>query len=312
MQKLPAKQTQPLPGHLLETIELPIIGLLQRCILLSLNGTQRHVFFINTELDCKSFLCFVSKPNSLPVSVDVESPFFFKGLHILPEFISEKVESELLQVFDQFEFEKLSNRKVQHFGYKFIYGANSVSKGNKGQGYPAPGIFHSVLLRDNNYYQKSDLYMDTIRPFFLHKLDVKDEPKTEESVFNQFTVNCYSPGNGIPPHVDSHAPFEEPVVSLSLLSSVVITFRSLEDASEQHVVLPSRCLMVMTGEARYNWTHCIANRKMDRLETKGVVFRDLRYSLTYRAVKDVAFCDCDFPKGCDDKENVLRHEKLMK
>lgn len=41
---------------------------------------------------------------------------------------------------------------------------------------------------------------------------------------DQLTVNIYEPGGGIPPHVDSHSPFEESIASLSLGSDIVIEF----------------------------------------------------------------------------------------
>jgi alkylated DNA repair dioxygenase AlkB len=44
--------------------------------------------------------------------------------------------------------------------------------------------------------------------------------------FDQLTVNDYMPGQGIPPHVDTHSPFEEVFVSLSLMSGVSMNFRT--------------------------------------------------------------------------------------
>ncbi len=46
--------------------------------------------------------------------------------------------------------------------------------------------------------------------------------------FDQLTVNDYMPGQGIPPHVDTHSPFEEIFVSLSLKSGVSMNFRTPE------------------------------------------------------------------------------------
>ncbi len=48
--------------------------------------------------------------------------------------------------------------------------------------------------------------------------------------FDQLTVNDYMPGQGIPPHVDTHSPFEEIFVSLSLKSGVSMNFRTAEGA----------------------------------------------------------------------------------
>jgi alkylated DNA repair protein alkB family protein 8 len=309
--KLKKKATSVIPEHLTKTNFLPILEMLKRCVLLKINNVERHVYFFNTMISNDELLCHSSKSNSIPSAIDIKKDFFFKGLHIFPNFISKDMELKIMNEIDKHEFEVLKHRKVQHFGYKFIYGENSVTKEKKGFGYKVPDIFHSVLLHDNEYYKKSDTYMNKIRPMFTKK-SISEPNLTnkspEETIFNQFTVNLYKPGNGIPPHVDSHAPFLEPVVSLSLLSSVVITFKNLSGEEEKHVVLPARCLMVMTGEARYNWTHCIANRKMDRVDSKGTVFRELRVSLTYRGVKDEYKCECNFPKGCDYEQNILKHK----
>lgn len=47
-------------------------------------------------------------------------------------------------------------------------------------------------------------------------------------MYDQLTVNDYAPGQGIPPHVDTHSPFKEVFVSLSLKSGVSMNFRTPE------------------------------------------------------------------------------------
>lgn len=333
-----------IPEHLEKTHNWPILKFLRRCLLLNQNGASRHVFFLNTLLDSADLLCHSSKPNSIPTAEDVTQEVFFRGMYLLPDFICEQTEKKLLQEFDKHEFDTLKNRKVQHFGYNFNYSENSVDKGQTGHANSVPELFHSVFVRDNNYFGKPGIYTDEVRPIFLKTIanslqpkplecpsknnqepaenqkhlsneelvlaeskKVESAPKNEETgnktIFNQFTVNMYTPGNGIPPHVDSHVPFLEPVVSLSLLSPVVITFKNLSQNMVRHFVLRPRCLLLMTGEARFNWSHCIAGRKMDRVESKGVFFRELRISLTCRVIKNVFGCQCKYPLGCDDPKN---------
>jgi alkylated DNA repair dioxygenase AlkB len=67
----------------------------------------------------------------------------------------------------------------------------------------------------------------------ITKLDEKSEEVTfldKYGSFDQLTVNDYMPGQGIPPHVDTHSPFEEIFVSLSLMSGVSMNFRTAEGA----------------------------------------------------------------------------------
>lgn len=107
---------------------------------------------------------------------------------------------------------------------------------------------------------------------------------------DQLTVNEYTPGVGIAPHVDAHSSFTGSVLSLSLLGSCCMVFRkayvatghgashvinssnsssssggddgSSGQAWQEHwkgqdrevvVFLPPRSLLLMSGEARYAW-----------------------------------------------------------
>lgn len=53
------------------------------------------------------------------------------GLYIFEDFISENEEKELIETIDKNKWDKLTNRRVQHYGYEFIYGANIVNKHKK-------------------------------------------------------------------------------------------------------------------------------------------------------------------------------------
>jgi len=48
-------------------------------------------------------------------------------------------------------------------------------------------------------------------------------------MFDQLTLNDYLPGQGIPPHVDTHSPFEEVFASLGLKSGVTMHFKTPEN-----------------------------------------------------------------------------------
>jgi len=57
--------------------------------------------------------------------------------------------------------------------------------------------------------------------------------------------------------------------------------------------------MVFSGEARYNWLHSIALRKVDKVD--GLLkFRHRRVSLTFRKVKS-DLCRCKWPGLCDSQ-----------
>ncbi|KAF7987162.1 hypothetical protein HCN44_011503 [Aphidius gifuensis] len=57
----------------------------------------------------------------------------------------------------------------------------------------------------------------------------------------------------IPPHIDTHSVFEDPILSLSLGATYVMDFR--KDNKKVSLALPARSLLIMSGESRYAWTH---------------------------------------------------------
>lgn len=108
---------------------------------------------------------------------------------------------------------------------------------------------------------------------------------------------------GIPPHVDTHSPFEDTILSLSLGSSCVMNFKKGD--AKVDVVLPRRSLLVMTGEARYAWTHGISSKRSDSIETTDGVIkqtRGVRTSFTFRKVRKGP-CSCIFVEYCDTKKD---------
>ena len=70
-------------------------------------------------------------------------------------------------------------------------------------------------------------------------------------------------------------------------------------------------LMVFSGEARYNWLHPIALRKVDKVE--GLLkFRHRRISLTFRKIKTDP-CRCQWPGLCDsqNKSQAVSERDLL-
>jgi alkylated DNA repair dioxygenase AlkB len=100
---------------------------------------------------------------------------------------------------------------------------------------------------------------------------------------DQLIINEYEPGQGIANHVDCEPCFGETIISISLGSSCVMDFINLKTKQKVQVMLESGSLVVLSGEARHNWTHGIAQRKTDNF--KGVkTNRRLRISMTFRKV----------------------------
>ncbi len=87
-------------------------------------------------------------------------------------------------------------------------------------------------------------------------------------------------------------------------------FKDTNDNIVDLYLMPNS-LMVFSGEARYNWLHSIALRKVDKVD--GLLkFRHRRVSLTFRKVKK-DLCLCPWPKLCDtqNKSQAVSERDLV-
>lgn len=156
--------------------------------------------------------------------------------------------------------------------------------------------------------------------------------------WDQATLQRYPIGSGIPPHVDTHSVFDEPIGSLSFGSVIAMDFRpagmreevklkhalkrclgdditSLSADSIPHdyekfsVDLHPRSLLVMKDEARYAATHGIRHKKSDNLGAEDCRrLRGERWSITFRRTRDSSKIAC----GCGGKwtrwcDSPLKH-----
>ncbi|CAD5110994.1 DgyrCDS345 [Dimorphilus gyrociliatus] len=173
----------------------------------------------------------------------------------------------------------MKHRRVKHYGYEFLYSINNVKKDS-----PLPeGI--------PNYCKT---VLDKICSEFpsIHYPD-------------QLTINQYEPGQGIPPHIDTHSAFEDGIIIISLGSQTVMEFKN-PDGVKLPVLLPQRSLTILQKESRYLWSHAIVPRHSDLIPVNGsnaitLVPRRKRISFTFRKVLDPKkICDCNWKDQCDD------------
>ncbi|XP_011691611.1 PREDICTED: alkylated DNA repair protein alkB homolog 8 isoform X2 [Wasmannia auropunctata] len=200
---------------------------------------------------------------------------FPPGLTLIENFITEEQEGTLLGALDWDDCESVSSqlkhRQVKHFGYEFEYGTNIVDPNKPIAPIPQDYKFLQALFDKHG-----------------HKY-----------AYDQLTINKYLSGQGIPSHIDTHSVFEDTILSLSLGSACVMIFK--KEDRKIDVLLPARSLLIMTGEARYAWTHGIGPRHSDVIETEnGTTTRErgTRVSFTFRKVRR-GECRCDFKDYCD-------------
>ena len=99
---------------------------------------------------------------------------------------------------------------------------------------------------------------------------------------DQVIVNEYVGDQGISRHVDAETSFADGIATISLLESWEMVFRERGEGRGRNVTLrlDRRSAAILTGDARYRWTHEIPKRKHE----PGRVARGRRISLTFRKV----------------------------
>lgn len=190
--------------------------------------------------------------------VDVETEVdAIPGLSYVADYITEEAQTWLLAKVDNGLWLDDLKRRVQHYGFKYDYRKRKV-----------------------------DMSMHVGRlPNWLERLSQKlHNDGYMPEIADQVIVNEYLPGQGISAHIDCEPCFKDTIVSMSLASSCVMFFTNkLDHTIKIPVLLEPRSIVVLTGQARYEWLHSITARRYD--EWKGNrLERGRRVSLTFRKV----------------------------
>ncbi|KAK7201166.1 2OG-Fe(II) oxygenase superfamily [Novymonas esmeraldas] len=225
------------------------------------------------------------------------------GLFMVADFVSAAEEAdiwaELYEGRQQLRLEYLSRRRVAHFNRRFCYGVNALTAvGEEVNARPRFYDWMQARLR-NDAAGGGGLRIDGAYP--AHPGDCECD---------QLTVNYYDCSEvgacGIAAHVDAHNAFDDCIFIVSLGSYTVMEFARwdtpAEVAAPVGVYLAPRSLVVLTGEARYGWTHCIAEKRTDTLsELLPTVTRGDRVSLTWRRGRTQRHvrAACPYPAVCD-------------
>lgn len=178
------------------------------------------------------------------------------GLHYIPSFIDAEEQRDILTLADTKVWLTDLKRRTQHYGYKYDYTKKRIdSSMNLG---PLPWwlkVYTKRLVEEGLFQSEPD----------------------------QVIINEYLPGQGISRHVDCVPCFTDTVASLSLGSTCAMDLEHVSSGKKGSMMLDAGSLLVLSGEARYDWMHSIPARKEDVWQ--GITFtRDRRVSLTFRKV----------------------------
>lgn len=193
---------------------------------------------------------------------DLETPIIesqpkINGLTYIPNYIDDKYHDRLLTVINEMPWRDDLKRRVQHYGYIYDYRSRGINK--------------EMFLGD------LPLFCDYFAEKFL-------EDKFFESKPDQVIINEYKAGQGIAAHVDCEPCFEDTVISMSLGSSCVMSFTSVDNPKIKiEQVLQPKSIVILKEDARYQWKHGISAKKSDMINGQKVN-RGTRISLTFRKV----------------------------
>lgn len=177
------------------------------------------------------------------------------GLSYFERFIDETTELGLLAAVDAAPWHTDLKRRVQHYGFKYVYKAKRIDP---------------------------SMYIDPL-PAWAFPIAVRLATEGYMTLADQLIVNEYQAGQGISAHIDCLPCFGPVVCSITLGSAACIEFSASNGSRREALFLERGSLVVIVGEARRQWRHAIPARKSDRVG-EVLIARGRRVSLTFRTV----------------------------
>lgn len=185
-----------------------------------------------------------------------------RGLIYRPDFITEEEETRWVGLIDGAEWNTELKRRVQHYGWRYDYGKRRIDE-------------------DMRLGELPEWAQELGRRLVNEGL-MKDRP-------DQLIVNEYEGEQGIAAHVDKEDIFAERIATVSLIETWGMVFRRRDSKEKVEKALERLSVAVLTGDARYKWTHEIPKRKNewreDRSGKRRRVKRGRRISLTFRTTR---------------------------
>jgi len=158
-----------------------------------------------------------------------------------------------------------SAREVIQYGKPFIY------QGQKKDDVPIRMIFPD--------------YIKELRRIAIKKCELLDlipmGSITNKKLFNQCIINKYEPGEKIGAHIDAGS-YGQLIACFSILSGITMVFKNKNITEPENVFVEDGSLYIMSGPARWDWTHEIKGLKTDLVGGRRIP-RTTRISITFRS-----------------------------
>ena len=184
------------------------------------------------------------------------------GLRYAPDFLGADEEATVVERIDRNPWSEELRRRVQHYGFRYDYRTRQTPAVEQGR--PLTGWARAIARR-------------LCEGGFLPEMP------------DQLIVNEYRGNQGIGRHRDSLC-FADGIATVSLLESWEMVFRRADGREAARAFRLERgSVAVLTGEARYDWTHEIPKRWSEPAPGHGGgghgrTPRGRRLSLTFRRV----------------------------
>jgi alkylated DNA repair protein alkB family protein 8 len=181
------------------------------------------------------------------------------GLQLYKDVITSEHEQDIILTLDKQTWSDSLSRRTQQYGYEYNYTSRNVNK----QVEPFLPELQNIVNWIDTHITKGSINLD------------------------QCIVNEYYRDQCIGKHIDSPTAFGDTIISLSLGESTNFSFTHKETQKVVELELPVRSLLILTGEARYDWQHAIPKRKTYTIDGRKVNKSDdyRRISLTFRSIK---------------------------
>ncbi|KAL9655038.1 hypothetical protein ABK040_008821 [Willaertia magna] len=221
------------------------------------------------------------------------------GLTYIPNYFSEKVGNEILNVIDRNTwFDTLLSRRIQCYGIHYYITKlfdkrlQPMRKSNLklSELYFFTKCFERdfgiQMLRDDE--EEGRRLLNSLPEYYLDDKEIvinNSQSLNEivdlnnDNIINQCLVQEYY-GQSIAKHVDNVQVFGKEIIILSLLNPCEMTFEHIEEKDKQFkVVLEPNSVCVLKDECRFLWKHGIKRKKHDPRRI-SLTFRHLIYPTT--------------------------------
>ncbi|GKY92377.1 hypothetical protein MPSEU_000208600 [Mayamaea pseudoterrestris] len=190
----------------------------------------------------ESSISWWQKPKLLSaVDVGRQSSQPLPGLYLIENFLSQEEELLILSDLDQSNAQQAWVREKHtgsHFEKRFGIDHDLWSKHLRPPVHPMPRWFHGIV---SSKLQQVAFLLQNCVPNEMNVIDYRS-----------------SRGDHLKAHMDDRVKYKEPIVNLSLAGDCYMVFAKERDASvAKKILLKRRTLQVLTGKARYEWTHGI-------------------------------------------------------